>query len=63
MRSILSNYVMAPVSTQIKDAIRLVHDKQEALSILKSEARPGDIIIVMAVGSFNRLAYELRDLL
>lgn len=43
--------------------VRLVHNKQQALSILKSEAKPGDIIIVMAVGSFNRLAYELRELL
>jgi UDP-N-acetylmuramate--alanine ligase len=41
--------------------IRLVHDKSEALSIIKSEAHPGDIVIVMAVGSFNRLAYELKE--
>ena len=26
-------------------------------------AKPGDIIIVMAVGSFNRLAYELKEML
>ncbi len=44
-----------------KSNIRLVHNKQEALDILKSEAKPGDIIIVMAVGSFNRLAYELKE--
>jgi UDP-N-acetylmuramate--L-alanine ligase len=43
--------------------IRLVHNKSEALSILKQESRPGDIIIVMAVGSFNRLAYELKEIL
>jgi UDP-N-acetylmuramate-alanine ligase len=41
--------------------VRLVHDKSEALSILKKEAKPGDVIIVMAVGSFNRLAYELKE--
>ncbi len=43
--------------------VRLVHNKQEALGILKKEAKPGDVIVIMAVGSFNRLAYELRDLL
>jgi UDP-N-acetylmuramate--L-alanine ligase len=43
--------------------IRLVHNKQDALNILKSETRPGDVIIVMAVGSFNRLAYELKEML
>lgn len=46
-----------------KDRVRLVEDKQQALNILKSEARPGDTIIVMAVGAFNRLAYELKEVL
>ncbi len=40
---------------------RLVQDKKAALSILSEEARPGDIILVMAVGSFNRLGYELLE--
>ena len=40
---------------------RLVHNKQEALDIIKSGAQPGDVVIVMAVGSFNRLAYELKE--
>lgn len=43
--------------------IRLVHSKDEASNIIKKEAKPGDVIIVMAVGSFNRLAYELKDVL
>lgn len=43
--------------------VRLVKDKQHALSILKSELKPGDVVIVMAVGSFNRLAYELKEIL
>lgn len=42
---------------------RLVKNKQEALDILKKEARPGDVIVVMAVGDFNRLAYELKEAL
>jgi len=46
-----------------KDAIRLVHNKKEALDIIKSEAKTGDVVIVMAVGNFNRLAYELKELL
>lgn len=43
--------------------VRLVHDKQEAMDILKSELKPGDVLIVMAVGNFNRLAYELKEVL
>jgi len=42
-------------------SIRLVHDKYQALEILKKEAKSGDVIIVMAVGDFNRLAYELKE--
>jgi UDP-N-acetylmuramate-alanine ligase len=48
---------------QIPNSIRLVHDKQEALNIIKTEAKSGDVIIIMAVGSFNRLAYELKEFL
>ena len=44
-------------------AVRLIHAKQEAIDILKAEAKPGDVIIVMAVGGFNRLAYELKETL
>lgn len=40
---------------------RLVADKTETLDILKKELRPGDVVVVMAVGSFNRLAYELSE--
>ncbi len=42
---------------------RLVHNEQEALEIIKSEAKPGDVVIVMAVGEFNRLGYELKEIL
>jgi UDP-N-acetylmuramate--L-alanine ligase len=42
---------------------RLVADKAEALKILKADLKPGDVVIVMAVGSFNRLAYELKEIL
>lgn len=45
----------------IRNTVRLVSDKKHALSILKNELKKNDIVIVMAVGSFNRLAYELKD--
>ena len=48
---------------QIQDSLRLVKDKQQALDILKAELKPGDVVIVMAVGAFNRLAYELKGML
>ncbi len=39
--------------------VRLVADKNSALEILKSELKPGDVVIVMAVGNFNLLAQDL----
>jgi UDP-N-acetylmuramate--L-alanine ligase len=41
------------------DRKRLVKTKQEALEILKKEAKEGDVVVVMAVGDFNRLSYEI----
>lgn len=41
--------------------VRPVATKAEALAILEKELAPGDVVIVMAVGSFNRLAYELAE--
>lgn len=47
----------------IHNSVRLVKNKQEAMEIIKNEAKPNDVVIVMAVGDFNRLAYELKDVL
>lgn len=41
--------------------VKEVKDKAEAMDFLKKELRPGDVVIVMAVGSFNTLAYELIE--
>lgn len=41
--------------------VSVVANKAEALDIIKKEAKPGDVIIVMAVGSFNTLAYDLLE--
>ncbi len=38
---------------------RLIPDKAAAVQILHQEAKPGDVIIIMAVGSFNTLANDL----
>lgn len=48
---------------KIKNSVRNVANKSEALKILKDELKAGDIVIVMAVGDFNRLAYELKEAL
>ncbi len=64
--TITSSDVIAEIKEKglkIKDSIRLVHNKQEALDILKAECKPTDVVIVMAVGAFNRLAYELKEVL
>lgn len=41
--------------------VRLIHSKAEGLQVLEAEVRPGDVVVVMAVGSFNRLGYELVE--
>jgi UDP-N-acetylmuramate--L-alanine ligase len=42
-----------------QQTVRGVKNKQEALEILKKELVSGDVVVVMAVGNFNQLAYEL----
>ncbi|MBL8030006.1 MAG: UDP-N-acetylmuramate--L-alanine ligase [Candidatus Doudnabacteria bacterium] len=46
-------------SQRTQGNIRLVKSKDEALGIIKKEAKEGDVVLVMAVGSFNTLAYDL----
>lgn len=38
-----------------------VADAADALRQYAAAAKPGDVVIVMAVGAFNRLAYNIRD--
>ncbi len=52
--------VVAAVAGKHKNA-RLVPDKEAATAILQQEAKPGDIVIIMAVGSFNTLAQDLME--
>lgn len=58
--SITGQQVVEEIAKHHKD-IRLVANKSEALEILKSELEPSDIVIIMAVGNFNTLAYDLLD--
>jgi UDP-N-acetylmuramate--alanine ligase len=44
-----------------QQTVRGVKNKQEALEILKKELVSGDVVVVMAVGNFNRLSYELIE--
>lgn len=60
--SISSQEVIDAVRKQHKHA-RLTHEKNDTLTLLKQEAKPGDLIVVMAVGNFNRLGYELLEAL
>jgi len=48
-------------NSKMEGHVRLVHNKKEAIETLKIEAKPSDVVIVMAVGAFNRLAYELME--
>jgi UDP-N-acetylmuramate--L-alanine ligase len=52
--------VVKAITAQHSD-VRLVSNKTEALEILKTEVGPDDVVIIMAVGSFNRLAYDLLE--
>lgn len=40
---------------------RLVADQVGALAILKTETKPGDVVVVMSAGTFNKVAYELQE--
>ncbi len=60
--SVTSEQVVEAVKQNAKNA-RLIHNKKEALEILKNEVKPGEAVIIMAVGDFNRLAYDLKDIL
>ncbi len=60
--NISSEEVIKEIKSNIKNPsaqVRLVNTQDEALGILKSELKPGDVVIVMAVGDFNKLAYNL----
>jgi UDP-N-acetylmuramate: L-alanyl-gamma-D-glutamyl-meso-diaminopimelate ligase len=64
--SINSDEVVAEIKSKIANSgtkIKKVINKDDALNIIKNESKPGDVIIVMAVGNFNRLAYELKEIL
>lgn len=56
--SITGQQVVDAIARHHPDA-RLVADKSAALQILQAELRPQDVVIVMAVGSFNTLAQDL----
>jgi UDP-N-acetylmuramate--alanine ligase len=64
--TITSNQVIEAIKDhnskfQIHNSVRLVKNKEDALEILKNETKPSDVLLIMAVGSFNRLAYELKE--
>lgn len=56
--SITGEQVVSAISEHHKK-VRLVKSKEEALSLLKKEIMPKDVVIVMAVGNFNLLAQDL----
>jgi len=51
--------VVAAVSKFHKNVF-FVSDKADALEKYRTEKKDGDIVIVMAVGSFNTLVYDLK---
>ncbi len=58
--TIHGNQVVEGIKKHHSD-VRLVNNKNEALEILKSELKPGDVVIIMSVGSFNTLAKKLIE--
>lgn len=60
--SITGEKVVQEIAKHHSD-VRLVADRNEALSVLQNESEPGDVVVVMAVGNFNLLAKEIIDLL
>lgn len=60
--SITSSEVIEVIKKN-KPGARLVAGVEQAKDILKAEAKSGDVVVVMAVGNFNRLSYELMEIL
>ncbi len=59
-QSITGQQVVEEIS-KFHKKVRLVNNKAEALELLKVELKPGDVVIVMAVGNFNLLAQDLIE--
>ncbi len=60
--SITGLQVLAEV-TQSHQNVFYVADKQSALAEYAKQSKPGDAIVVMAVGAFNTLVYDLKKAL
>lgn len=56
--TITGQQVVSEIAKHHKN-VRLVSDKSQAKSIIQQEAKPGDVVVIMAVGNFNTLAKEL----
>jgi UDP-N-acetylmuramate--L-alanine ligase len=52
---------VAAAIKQHHSSVHFVEDKTAAVNLLRDEVEVGDVIIVMAVGSFNQLAKELTS--
>ena len=57
-----SQRVVDVIATQ-HSAVRYIPIKEKVLRTLTHEVKSGDVVVVMAVGAFSRLSYELYDAL
>ena len=57
-QTITGEQVVSAIS-EFHSNVRLVADAEKALEILKKELQPEDVVVVMAVGDFNKLRYQL----
>ncbi|PIR96539.1 MAG: UDP-N-acetylmuramate--L-alanine ligase, partial [Candidatus Doudnabacteria bacterium CG10_big_fil_rev_8_21_14_0_10_42_18] len=48
---------------KIHNTVRKVENKNQALKLLQDEMEEGDVVIIMAVGNFNKLGYEVLNCL
>ncbi len=59
-KTITGMQVVEKISENHSNAL-LVKDKAQATKVLLDELKQGDVVVVMAVGSFNTLAYDLIE--
>lgn len=57
----ITGHQVAEAIAQNHPNVEQVATQTEALAYLKDKLKPGDVVIVMAVGSFNTLAYQLIE--
>ena len=54
---------MWPIVPDLTQAVHVVESSDEAIDLVTGITRPGDVLLVLSLGGFDKLAPRLRDAL